>query len=648
MCGIAGFYSAANFSADDAKREVIKMGMSLRHRGPDDSGEWIDGDAGIALAHRRLSVLDLSAAGHQPMVSDSGRYVIIFNGEIYNHKDLRNLLEGSIWRSTTDTETLLHLIDRFGLRTTLQKVTGMFALALWDRQERELILTRDRMGEKPLYYGWQGKNFLFASELKALKEHPEFIGDIDTDAFSLYMGNGYVPTPLSIYKGIFKLQPGTLITINERTEIGTIDKIEKYWSLEEIASASFEEPFCGSEEEAVVALEKVLSGAIQKQMIADVPLGAFLSGGIDSSTVVALMQKQSSRPIKTFTIGFGEHEYNEAKHAKEVAKHVGTDHTELYITPREAMDVIPSLPSLYDEPFGDASAIPTYLVSKLARGHVTVSLSGDGGDELFGGYLRYFQYPAMWAKLSQLPTTIWKGVSIFSKSAPLSLLNSFGNRLIALRGRVSSIPAGLRLKQLATAMSAGNELDFVQAMRTADVDFFMKEPSVNKPPHRPTILPMNSASLSEKMMLNDALNYLPDDILAKVDRAAMAVSLETRVPLLDHQVVEFAARVPFHLKYRNGEGKWLLRQLLYRHVPQSLVERPKMGFGVPTDTWIRHGQGKEWADSLLNKSRITQEGFFDSATIHRRWREHCSGRYNWQGPFWRILMFQQWLDQQNT
>ena len=652
MCGIAGFYNPAGFHSGWAEQCAGAMATVIAHRGPDDSGEWIDGEAGIALSHCRLSILDLSPAGHQPMVSASGRYVLIFNGEIYNHMELRAELVNQLWRGHSDTETLLAAIERWGLEPSLRKSVGMFALGLWDRHTRVLTLARDRMGEKPLYYGWQGCTFLFGSELKALRCHPEFRREIDRNAISLFLSYGYIPAPHSIYQGIHKLIPGTILRMSDFAQRWSLPQPEPYWSLTEAVVAGQADPFRSSEDDAILELETRLSEAICHQMVADVPLGAFLSGGIDSSTVVALMQAQSTRPVKTFTIGFVEQGYNEAEHAKKVAKHLGTEHTELYVTSREAMDVIAKLPMLYDEPFGDASAIPTFLVSQLARQHVTVSLSGDGGDELFGGYGHYFQYPLLWQRLNRLPTFVWRNIAALAAIAPVKLMNALGEPLLALRGRAATIPIGVRLRQVASAMSYGSDDDFVQAMRAELIgvgEVIAKNGeasgSVDRGDGHPGPLP--SAHLSERMMHHDAMRYLPDDILVKVDRAAMSVSLETRVPLLDHRVVEFAARLPLGLKIRNGSGKWVLRQVLYRHVPQALVERPKKGFGVPTDSWVREGQVRQWAEALLDRQRLNQEGFLKPDVIQSRWKEHLSGRYNWQGMLWRILMFQAWLSEQH-
>ncbi len=624
MCGLAGFVAHRGGRGNDTMKAIVSnMADTLERRGPDDRGVWADERFGLALGHRRLAVVDLSATGHQPMVSASGRYVMVFNGEIYNHLVLRDALGELSWRGRSDTETLLAAITVWGLKATLEKVVGMFALALWDSEIGELCLARDRMGEKPLYYGWQGGTFLFGSELKALRRHPEFAGEIDRAAVSLLLRHGYIPAPYSIYKGIRKLMPGTILRLSATANPGTEPEQEPYWSLGAVVAKGRDNPFRGDERDAVAQLEGILSEAIGLQMIADVPLGAFLSGGIDSSTVVALMQAQSSRPVRTFTIGFEEQAYNEAKHAERVARHLGTDHTELYLSPGDLMDVIPRLTSMFDEPFGDSSAIPTFLVSRLARQHVTVALSGDGGDELFCGYTRYPRVVRQWKMANRVPAP-WR--------------RTIGCLLEHLS------PDTRRGTAITEALRAATDTEFYRVMtsqwqRPSDIVKSSTEP------HLPALLEAADVTDGsfERMMFLDSLTYLPDDILTKVDRVAMATSLETRVPLLDHRVVEFAWSLPQDTKIRDGEAKWVLRRVLEKYLPRTLSERPKMGFGVPIDSWLR-GPLRDWAEDLLDEQRLTQQGFFQPGVIRTAWQDHLTNRADLRDALWPVLMFQTWLD----
>lgn len=648
MCGLVGFLQGVPGGDTSQSRGVLeRMTDTIVSRGPDDAGAWTD-EAGIGLAHRRLSIVDLSPAGHQPMACASGRYMLVFNGEIYNHLDLRRELDAagfSGWRGHSDTETLLAGFVVWGIRATVERCIGMFAFAVWDRQDRLLTLGRDRLGEKPLYYGWQGQGdaacFLFGSELKALKAHPRFVADIDRDALCLLMRHNYIPAPHSIYRDIFKLPAGCLLTVSQRRREPQIDA---YWSLADVAVAGVRAPFSGSAEQATDALEDLLMSAVGQQMMADVPLGAFLSGGIDSSTVVALMQAQSGRPVKTFSIGFHEDGYNEAEHALAVARHLGTDHTELYVTPQQALDVIPRLPSLYCEPFADSSQIPTFLVSQLARRQVTVSLSGDAGDELFAGYGRYARNSRRWTKVARLPYAVRRVAAAGMRALPPSAWQAVLGPLRPLMpGSLRRAHLGEKLHQGAGMLAArcvdDLYLESISRWDPADLVLGGREPQTvlrGRPPALDGLDPM------QRMMALDALMYLPDDILVKVDRAAMGVSLESRVPFLDHRVVEFAWRIPQSLKLREGSAKWLLRQVLYRHVPRTLIERPKMGFGVPVDHWLR-GPLRDWAEELLDESRLRQEGFLDPAPIRQKWAEHLSGRRNWQYHLWGVLMFQAWL-----
>jgi len=647
MCGITGFLRGSRTSDEEAGETIRRMTDTLRHRGPDDSGIWLDERDGIALGHRRLSIIDLSPEGHQPMLSASGRYVIVFNGEVYNFLALRRELEdaGQRFRGHSDTEVMLAAIEAWGLQEAVKRFVGMFAFALWDRVGKTLHLVRDRIGEKPLYYGRSGSDFLFASELKAFAAHPGFRGEVDRNALALYLRHNYVPAPYSIYHGIRKLLPGTILSVDMNTAYDMAESVP-YWSGKTTAEEGIADPFSGGDSEAISRLERLLLDVIAQEMVADVPLGAFLSGGIDSSTVVALMQARSARPVKTFTIGFHEDAYNEAAYAKEVARHLGTDHTELYVTPKEAIAVIPRLPALYDEPFADSSQIPTFLVAQLTRGHVTVSLSGDGGDELFGGYNRYFWGRSIWKRLGWMPKGLRSGLSAslasFSPSSWDGLFSRF-DRL--LPGSMKQQNPGDRLHKLAEILAVNDPeemyLGLVSHWKSpaAVVPGSIEPPTALTDRKRWAALP----DFTLRMMYLDLITYLPDDILAKVDRAAMGVGLESRVPFLDHRVVEFAWRLPLSMKIRNGQGKWLLRQVLYRYVPERLIERPKIGFGVPIDSWLR-GPLRDWAEALLDEGRLRREGFFDPKPIREKWEEHLSGRKNWHYYLWNILMFQAWLE----
>jgi asparagine synthase (glutamine-hydrolysing) len=651
MCGLTGFWQHQGFVAEEAHATASRTADALVHRGPDDVGVWVDAAAGLALGHRRLAILDLSPAGHQPMVSASGRFVIAFNGEVYNHLALRQQLAAQgaapAWRGHSDTETLLAAIEAWGVEATLKQAVGMFALALWDREARTLVLARDRMGEKPLYWGWQNGVLLFGSELKALRQHPAFGGQIDRDALALFMRHGYLPAPFSIYQGIHKLPPGTWVSISQRdAATHTAPAPRAYWSVHQAVLHGQAQPYTGSDADAVQALDGLLRQAIQGQMLADVPLGAFLSGGVDSSTVVAVMQSLSSRPVKTFSIGFHEKDYNEAEHARAVAAYLGCEHTELYVTPAQAMAVIPRLPTLYDEPFADSSQIPTFLVAQLAREHVTVSLSGDGGDELFGGYTRYLWTRRIWNALRWLPLPARRALA----AALVWPSPQAWNRL--LRTLQPVLPRGLRVRLAGDKMHKLAELVALASPEAVyrylvshwkhpadDLVIGAREPqTILQRPHEWPPL----ATLEERMMYLDQMTYLPDDILVKVDRAAMGVSLETRVPLLDHRIVEFAWALPLAMKLRDGQTKWLLRQVLYRYVPRHLIERPKMGFGIPLDTWLR-GPLREWAEDLLSEERLKREGFLHPAPIRHKWAEHLSGQRNWAFYLWNVLMFQAWL-----
>jgi asparagine synthase (glutamine-hydrolysing) len=641
MCGIAGFWQSKRGS-EHPLETLNRMGTALAHRGPDDSGHFCDSTTGIGLAFRRLSILDLSPQGHQPMFSASGRYVIIFNGEVYNFEEIREELGPHPWRGHSDTEVMLTAIERWGLDAAVRRFVGMFAFALWDSEERKLYLVRDRLGIKPVYYGQAGENFVFASELKAIRQHPDFEGELDCDALALYMRHNYVPSPHCIYQGMHKLPPACILTLSSAT---SIPAMHSYWSGREVAKEGVQSRLDGSDAEAIEQLEETLLQAVRLRMIADVPLGAFLSGGIDSSAVVALMQAQSSRAVKTFTIGFHEDEFNEAGHAKKVAAHLGTEHTELYVTPKDALDVVPMLPSMYDEPFSDSSQIPTYLVSKLARGSVTVSLSGDGGDELFGGYNRYLLTRSIWNSIERLPKPVRKTAAKLVQAVPPNAIDHVFRLFRPVtpeRMRLST--PGDKAHKFASLLAVESQEAIYHRLLShwdcpSEIVLNSREPD--------TVLGSIAESaclpnIEEVMMLTDMLNYLPDDILTKVDRASMAVSLEARVPLLDHRVVEFAWRLPLHFKIRNKTSKWILRQVLYKYVPKELMERPKMGFGVPIGSWLR-GPLRDWAEDLLSAESLGRHQLLNIKEIRKKWAEHLSGSQNWQYLLWDVLVFQDWF-----
>lgn len=658
MCGIVGFVTRGKNSGTAAD-SLQAMVASLRHRGPDDCGHWHDLHEGVALGHTRLSIVDLSPTGHQPMSSNSGRYVIVFNGEIYNFHQLAEELSavGHRFRGTSDTEVMLGAFEEWGFERSVAKFNGMFAFAVWDKIDRRLILGRDRMGVKPLYYGWTGDGFIFGSEIKPLEASPGFKGEINRDAVASLMRYSYIPAPHSIYKGIYKLSPGCLMMLGRDDLIckpadfspnpgGSFRAQPKqYWSAAQVKRDGPKSPFAGTDQEAISTLEELLKDSIKLRMISDVPLGAFLSGGIDSSIVVALMQAQSSIPVKTFTIGFNELTYNEAQHAKQVAEHIGTDHTELYLSEADAIGVIPQLPKLYDEPFSDCSQIPTYLVSKMARQTVTVSLSGDGGDELFGGYERYLWANKIWRSVQRIPSMVRRlaaksiGIlrpgqwdSIFSTMAPVIprsyRVNLPGHKLYKVSKVLRQPVTGDLYRQVISHWDAPEELVLGSTeLRTLPLGTSIDE---------------KYADFLQQMMFLDLVGYMPDDILVKVDRASMGVSLEAREPMIDYRIVELASTFPNSLKIRNGVTKWALRQVLYRYVPPALIDRPKMGFGVPIGNWLR-GALRPWAEDLLNPTRLKQDGFFNVSIVRQKWEQHLSGAGNWQYHIWDLLMFQAWL-----
>ena len=639
MCGFAGYLGSVGGAAIDHLALLERMASAIAHRGPDDNGTWYDLEAQIGMGHRRLSIVDLSMAGHQPMQAANGRYVLVFNGEIYNHLDLRHELASDAltrWRGHSDTETLLAGFERWGIEETVKRATGMFAFALWDRQTRVLTLGRDRVGEKPLYYGWQGGCFLFGSELKALKRHPAFVGAVDRNALAQYLRYNYVPSPASIYAGIQKLAPGCLLKVSLSDKI---PHIVPYWSLSQVVGAGLANPLQISEAQAVTELEHMLKRVVQRQMVADVPVGAFLSGGVDSSLITALMQSQSAQPINTFTIGFTESDYNEAVYAKAVAKHLGTVHTELYVTPEQATSSIPLMATLYDEPFADSSQIPTYLVAKLARQQVIVSLSGDGGDEIFCGYNRYFYTARYWKWISALPVSLRSGIADTITSVTPTTWNRFA-AVLPMSSPGDKLHKGA---DILTSSSLGTLYDNLVSSWTSPSSVVLGTDWSPASIGSATAPPLNALSAAERMMFLDTLTYLPDDILVKLDRASMAVSLESRVPFLDHELLEFAWRMPLRYKLHGRTTKLPLRQILEKYVPTNLTDRPKMGFGVPIGAWLR-GPLRDWAEHLLDRKRLLNDGFFNPDPVREKWEEHLSGRRNWSAQLWALLMFQSWQD----
>ena len=694
MCGFTGFITTDNSVLTQAEATVKKMALAIQHRGPDDAGVWFEASSGIALGFRRLSILDLSSAGHQPMLSPSGRFALTFNGEIYNHRDLRELLSTTnpyqhtnSWRGHSDSETLLACIEAWGLEKTLQKTVGMFAFALWDTQTHTLHLARDRFGEKPLYYGWiktkssSEPAFVFGSELKALCAYPGFSNQVSREALALFMRFTYVPAPYSIYQNIYKLEPGCMLSLNtkinlDRAQGGKLPdvtqvpnvlsapprptfeqsglRMHRWWSLASVVEIGAEKQF-SDEGEAIKSLDQLLNEAVRSQSLADVPLGAFVSGGVDSSSIVALMQAQSSKPVKTFTVGFEEAGFDETPHARAVAQHLGTDHNEFFVSAKQAQEVIAELPAMYDEPFADSSQIPTHLVCKAARQQVTVALSGDAGDELFGGYNRYFWGPRIWSRLAWMPYPARQALGAAIKALPTGGWDALSRPVNALLPESKNFArAGDRAHKLAVRLGGVHNLDDLYNSLVSewqDPAQVVKgngwEIGVNlQVPVSMLSDPLPAAGAEQhqlRMMYRDTMTYLPDDILCKVDRAAMATSLETRVPFLDHRVAELAWRLPLNMKIRDGQGKWALRQVLYKYVPKELIDRPKAGFAIPVGQWLR-GPLRDWAEALLDEKRLEVEGYFYPKPIRDKWLQHLTGRYDHTPSLWAVLMFQSWLE----
>lgn len=642
MCGLAGFLElGGNASTGQLQGIAAAMADRLAHRGPDAAGTWVDASAGIALGHRRLAIRDLSAQGGQPMLSACGRYVLVHNGEIYNCDPLRQALEregACRWRGHSDTEIMLAAISHWGLEAALARLNGMFAFALWDRAKTTLYLVRDRLGEKPLYYGWMGNTLLFASELKALHAHPAWRGEIDRDSVAQLLRLGYIPAPTSIFRGVHKLLPGTLLEISRAA-----DAVPRpYWTLDEVARNGMASPFRGDAGEAAAQLEKLLRQSVRQQMVADVPLGIFLSGGVDSSLVAALAQAEGNAPVRTFSIGFAEAAYDEAHHARQVARHLGSEHAELRVTPEHALALIPDLPDIYDEPFADPAQIPACLLARFARQQVVTCLSGDGGDELFGGYDRYLWGTRAWALGRHLPYSVRKSASGLLAAVPGRLWDALGT---VLPPRQRYFLSGARLHKLARILAAEHPDEVYLRLVERWDGVAEMVPGAGEMPLSPASCAWGdeTGDMVQRMMLRDSMGFLPDDVLAKVDRATMAVGLESRAPFLDHRIAEFAWHLPLDMKIRQGQNKWLLRQVLYRHVPEKLVERPKMGFAVPLDDWLR-GPLREWAEHLLDERSLRQAGLLYPLVVRRKWQEHLSGKRHWQHGLWSVLMLQAWLE----
>lgn len=643
MCAIVGFWDSRQRNEPGQLRQIaLDMASVLQHRGPDDQGAWVDETAPLALGHRRLAILDLSSEGHQPMISADGRYVLVFNGEIYNFKSLRETLanSGHCFRGHSDTEVMLAAICEWGLLRALERFAGMFAFALWDRWDKELHLGRDRAGEKPLYYGWTDGVLLFGSELKALRAHPRWRGEICRGALALLVRHGYIPAPHCIYKNIYKLPPGSVLTLDESHLCDRqLPMPATYWSAQEVALSGAARPFTGTAEDAGEQLHALLFESVGQQMVADVPVGAFLSGGIDSSLIVALMQAQSRRRVNTFSIGFQEAQFDEAPFARTVAGHLGTHHTELYVQDWDLQQVISRLPSVYDEPMADPSQIPTVLLCQLAGTLVKVSLSGDAGDELFGGYDHYRKARRLWQTIDRIPLPLRRplasGLRTFSGAALSAAVPGPARHVLNRLSNLAEVLPAPAERSLYELLMSPNRRPQAWLQTAGEPETLLKSSPLWNLLNEPL----------QRMTAMDFISYLPDDILVKVDRAAMWVSLETRIPLLDHRLIEFAFGLPSSFKQKDGQNKWLLRQLLYQYVPRALVDRPKRGFAAPISGWLR-GVMREWAEALLDETRLQREGFFNPRQVRQTWQEHLSRKRDWATPLWHVLMFQAWLEQQ--
>jgi asparagine synthase (glutamine-hydrolysing) len=643
MCGIAGFYSPQGTDRRELHAIGTAMHRAIAHRGPDSADTWQDPDYPLVLSHRRLAIIDLSADGAQPMASHSGRYVIVYNGEIYNYQDIEADLRaaGHTFKGRSDTEVMLTAIEQYGLNHTLQKINGMFVFALWDRQSKQIHFARDRFGKKPLYIGWAGQSLVFGSELKALHAHPDFTPELDRNVLSLYMRFGYVCAPHAIFKNVWQLLPGGRLSLDAQTMQAGEDlsrRMELYWSLKQAVEDGRANPAGEDEGMIIDTFGDMLSRSVKQRMMADVPLGAFLSGGIDSSLITAIMQANSNRPVKTYSIGFDDAAYDESKAAAKIAAYIGTDHHEFHVTGRDALDVIPLLPDMYDEPFADASQIPTYLISKMARSHVTVALTGDGGDEILGGYDRHTKLPALWNKMAWMPPAVRRTMGALAMRVPQDMYD---------RVRPAYPQFGRRVHRMAQAMSAGD----TRTLYTTLLQVWPEKDGVVPGAVMPDI-PLDDESswprglsLAEKMIYADLLSYRSNDLMVKADRASMAVALEARAPLMDYELCAYSWRLPHEIKVRGGQGKWLLRQLLERYVPREMFDRPKSGFSVPLHQWLR-GPLKGWGDDLLSLDRLKRQGILNAELVAASWQNFQAGRAGHANAsdLWTALMFQSWHD----
>jgi asparagine synthase (glutamine-hydrolysing) len=648
VCGIAGLLDPEQATTrDQLGHLVVRMASELTHRGPDGSGEWIDPDGRVALGFRRLAIVELSSLGDQPMASADGRWVIVYNGEIYNFAELRRQLvgQGLVFRGGSDTEVLVNAVQCWGLDRTLEASEGMFAFALWDRHRRELHLARDRFGEKPLYYGWVDRRLVFASELKALSRLPGFAAELDRDSVARYLRHNCIPAPNTVYRGMVKLEPGKVVTFDGSTRPGALPTPRMYWSPRSAVEEARRHQATGSVASLTDQVEDALSASVAARMVADVPVGAFLSGGVDSSLVVALMQQLSSSPVRTFTVGFADREFNESNEATAVAAHLKTEHTVLDVGDGEASAVIPRLPEIWDEPFGDISQIPVFLVSRLARSQVTVSLSGDGGDELFAGYNRHAWLDRLWRRSAVVPPVLRRWAGSAMVRVPPGAVEGAARVTQALPARWQLRNPSTKVVKMGKVLAATSPEDAYLALISHWEDPASmvlgssgRDAAAPDPADWPAL-----SGITEQMLWLDLIGYLPDDILTKLDRAAMATSLETRVPFLDRRVFDLAWSLPLDTKLRGGVTKWILRQVLYRHVPPALVDRPKMGFGLPIGSWLR-GPLRPWAEELLDQRRLRLQGLLDPAPVRAAWRQHLSGRRDLGYELWDVLALQAWLD----